>query len=260
MKKYINSLLIPFLMVFAFISCEEEEIATFSGKDVVYFQWALDGVDNYAGAQIDSANVTFAYSLPTQLTDSIIKIPVKVQGFSSNESRTVNVRIMDKSTAEKGIHFEMPDEIEIPANEFIALLPVKINRTADMKLENFSLHIELISNEYFETSLVGENQSDNRVSALKYNQFEVVMNDILSAPIIWSQFLHYYLGDFSAKKLYLFAEVNGYDSVPDFNPPPSVPVLFGQIATFKAYLLEQKAAGTPVLEDDGTEMELGPYA
>lgn len=67
------------------------------------------------------------------------------------------------------------------------------------------------------------------------------------------------MGDFSAKKFYLFAEVNQMP-LPNYNELPNLGDFFGQIAIMKAYLAAQKNAGTPVLEEDGSEMTLGRYA
>jgi len=249
-------------MVVMFNACEKDEIATFNGKDVVYFQWALDGVDNGVGnplnRQIDSTGVTFAFSLPS-VTDSIVEIPVKVQGFAASMDRPIGIKVLSGSTAQPGVHYQLPNQVVIPANEFVGHIPLKINRTASMLTEAFSLQIELTPNEHFETYLDGDNTSDNSSSILKYNQFEVVMSDILTEPSFWDRFLKFYLGDYSKKKHILYAEVNGLASIPTFDPPESLTVLFAQIAVFKKYIDDQKAAGTPVLEEDGSEMEYGPF-
>jgi len=48
--------------------------------------------------------------------------------------------------------------------------------------------------------------------------------------------------------------------LPNYNELPNLGDFFGQIAIMKAYLAAQKNAGTPVLEEDGSEMTLGRYA
>lgn len=255
MIKHIKIIIITCVISLGFLACEEENIATYSGKDVIYFQWAVEG---YRTAKIDSTSITFAFELPSQVTDSLVEIPVKVQGFTSTNDRSVNVKVLEESTAQLGVHYSMPDNITIPANSVIGYIPITFNRTADMKDEVFSLKLQLLENESFETTLWGTDKSSNADRLLSYTEFEVTVSDILTEPDRWFM-LSGWLGTFSAKKLYLLAEVNEIP-IPNYNELPNIVEFFGHVAVMKAYLAAQKQAGTPVLEEDGTEMTLGRFA
>ncbi|QTE21328.1 DUF4843 domain-containing protein [Polaribacter cellanae] len=257
MKKYIKTIIATCLVGLTFFACENEDIATFSGKNVIYFQWAIDGKD-FAANKIDSTSITFAYKLPSKVSDSLIKVPIKVQGFISDKDRTVKINILKTSTAKKGVHFNIADNIIVPANEIIGYIPVTLNRTADMKLKPFSLKLQLLENKNFKTNLKGSKKSSNANRLLNYTEFELTFSDILTEPDKWF-ILKSWIGDFSTKKLYLFAEVNKIP-VPNYNKFPDFGNFLGQLAVMKAYLAAQKNAGTPILEEDGSEMTLGPYA
>jgi len=259
MKKYKKIILLTCTLACTFFACEQDEIDTFSGENLIYFSWALDGVDGDIEARIDSTSFSFAYELPSY-TDSIFRIPVKTQGFISDQDRAFGVKIGNDSEANEGIHFDLPDNFLIPANQVTGYIPITIHRTPEMKTKEISLKFELVSNENFSANLIGDTKSSNANKVLSYNKIEVTVSDILVEPSLWSRFMIYYLGTFSVKKFYLYAEVNNIP-VPNWETAfPDIDEFFTHKNVLKAYLAAQKAAGTPVLEDDGTEMELGPYA
>lgn len=261
MKKYIKTIISICLIGFAFLGCEQDEIDTFSGDSTIYFQWAVDG-KNFASRQVDSIAISFAFKLPTEVTDSLLLVPVKIQGLTSTQDRFVTVKVMeDESTAINGVHYSIEDNVVIPANEYIGYVPVTLNRTEDMTEEAFSLKIKLIENDNFNTNLYGtETNYYDSSKVLSYTEFEITFSDMLIEPDRWNT-LERYIGTFSLKKFYLFAEVNNMD-VPNYNNDLEFvwSDFWGQMAIFKAYLEAQENAGTPVLEDDGTLMTLGPNA
>jgi len=258
MKTYIKTIIFCSIIALVFSACEKEEIAIFSGKDVVYFKWAIDGKE-FESNKIDSTSVSFALTLPNEVTDSLISIPVRVQGYTSTQDRIVKIKVMDESTAINDVHYSISEEVVIPANEYTGYIPVTFNRTEDMKDQIFSLKLQLLENENFETSLFGTEVSNNNSDKiLSYTEVEIAISDILTEPDRWYS-LKGYIGDFSIKKFYLFAEVNQMD-LPNYNVIPDWGDFYGHIAVFKAYLEAQVNAGTPVLEEDGSVMTLGPYA
>ncbi len=249
------------LLVISTFSCATDELDNFSGADGVYFQWAKDGV-LFSSTQvtpyyIDSTNVSFAYELPS-VTDSVFKIPVKLQGYLSNEDRPFNVNVLNSSTAVRGFHYDLPDTFVMPANKNIGYIPVTLHRTDDLSSSNVVLELELTQSAYFHANSISTKIAYGTNREVRMNQFTLQFNDILTEPAAWSS-LSGWLGTFSAKKLYLFAEVNNIP-VPNYTTRPALTTFLGQIAVFKAYLTQQKNNGTPVKEDDGSNMTLGPSA
>ena len=43
------------------VACKEDEIDLFSGSDLLYFKWSVDGYNNNTSDKIDSLSVSFAY-------------------------------------------------------------------------------------------------------------------------------------------------------------------------------------------------------
>ncbi len=262
MQKIFKYLAFICAFVFALVSCERQDIQFYTGENSVYFDWAKTGKlvkGAIAGTVLDSVDITFFYGKNTQL-DTIIEVPIKVQGNPSNQDREVAFVVNTASTATKGVHYELPEKITIPANEVVGYLPVTFYRTADLKTNRYSVIIDLVENQNFNTNITTKVNAANatplRVVSLK--QLQLYVFDYLAEPLGWNKFYYNYLGTFSEKKVKLFAEVNGIE-IPDFNLIP-YSRFSGQVSVLKYYLDKQEEYGTPVLEEDGTKMVLGIYA
>ncbi|MDO5979505.1 DUF4843 domain-containing protein [Flavivirga spongiicola] len=248
MKNYIKKIGIMCLVVFSIMACETKETMVYEGKDVIYFSQALE-------RRLDSIPISFAFDLE-EVTDKIVDVKVRVQGYTTSYDRIAKIEVLDdQTTATEGVHFNLPREITVLKDSVYADIPVEFIRTDDMETEIFNLKFKLVPNDHFEVKVTGDQTSSNSKTSrpVVYDEFEISVSDQLVEPSIWNRFMVYLLGDFSRKKVYLFAEVNEI-AVPDFSRFPNLSTIFNQTAKFKSYLNAQKAAGTPVLEDDGTEM------
>ena len=249
MKKYINKISLILLLSLCVSACTQEEVETYSADDSVYFTWAVEGTGATLGtSKKDSLSTSFAFHLPDIVLDTF-NVPIKTQGFVVDYNRSVKIEALTSSSAIKGTHFNIPTSVIIPADSINGVVPIYLFRTPDMKEKVLSIKIKLVPNGHFNTNIVGEDEE------LSFDEFELTISDILVEPLFWTQFGYRYLGTFSIKKFYLFAEVNNMP-VPDYdtegNPPLSV--FYAQALNFRAYLNEQTAAGTPVYEEDGSLM------
>lgn len=262
MKTYLKNIMFTCLVALLAIGCTKDEIETFNGTDVIYFQWSVEGYSSDTvlfGSITDSLSVSFAFDLPT-ITDSIFRIPVKILGNTSSSDRSFKIEALATSEGVEGTDFILPTNLIIPANEVTGVVPVTLLRTAQMKTNPISVKIGLVPNENFGTDYFGTNETSDLSRNINYNAFEITISDMLTKPNFWSPFMDYYLGDFSAKKLVLYATLNNIP-IPNWDVnPPSLGDFFGRKNVIKAYLIQQKNNGTPVLEVDGSEMKLGPFA
>ena len=107
-----------------------------------------------------------------------------------------------------------------------------------------------------------ENLITNKLTGSSYSfvQYRLMVNDILSKPKYWAVSL---MGNFSRKKVYLTATVLGLQlkdmldillNNPNSLSTPSQ-TYWGR--SMQIYLNQQKAAGTPVYDEDGTLMIMG---
>lgn len=259
MKNIIKIIVAQLAVVLTCLSCGNDEIMNFEGKDVIYYKWAVESVNplilnpNY----MDSTSVSFAFQQP-EIQQLTYVIPIKVQGSAKYYEREVSVSVSSQSTAQEGVHFTLPQKVVIMSDSINGYLPVTLLRTEDMKDQEFSVILNLDANENFDNNLLETRKTPNGDRYVKYSEFQIVVSDILSQPQYWPT---NFLGEYSEKKLYLWAEVLEVP-VPDWNAVnPQADLTFrASVSVFKQYLTIQELRGTPVLEDDGTPMTLGPYA
>lgn len=229
-------------------SCKKSDLITYEGERSLYFSIA----------SVDSINVSFAI-LSDNTKDSILKIPVGLLGNQLDAAVPYEIIVDNQlTTAVQGTDYELSGPLNFPAKKSSDTIYVKVLRTKAMASTQFSLGLQLKSSPQFNNSLLDINKAKNRSPKVR-----IYMNDILSPPGQWlksstSPGTEYYLGRFTKKKLTLvtqlfdfwtFREV--YDNIylyPDY---------FGGL--LDSYLRAQKVGGTPVLEDDGTLMQSGPY-
>lgn len=249
-----NIKIIGFLLItmIGFISCEEDQIDTYTGSNNIYFTWAEKGAYFTSGfARKDSVGYSYAL-IKADVTEMLVKVPIAIQGKVATEDRTINVVIDERSTASEGIHYVLPENIALKAGNVYDSIPVIFYRTDEMKDQNFSLILKLEPNENFSTDF--QNQIDGE-NILSLTELELTINDIVQEPAAWYA---YYLGDFSAKKIFLMSDLLGFDPG-DFEVRGIIStaemLYFGSF--MQRYLNEQRLAGNTVYEEDGNEMVMG---
>lgn len=238
-----------------FSSCSENEIETYSGTESIYFTYVEYGPDAFntiSSKPFDSLEVSFAYEAP-EILEMSMKIPVAVQGQLADVDRTYKVGVTNESTAQQGVHYLLEQEQVIHANQRLDSLEITLLRTEEMKTDTITLTLELLPSDDFEVLMKDEVVNKITGEVREFNKFDLHITDILNQPRYW--FAHY-LGDFSAKKLFLMCDLLDLD--PNmFNER----VLLGDFqyyGTFmQRYLNEQEAAGNTIYEEDGSKMIMG---
>jgi len=248
--KYLSAVL---LVVSSFLSCKKESIPTYSGNTSVYF------TTNYRN-NIDSAMVTFSYSL-SSVKDSVFSIPVSVQGMVANADRAIKVVVLDSSTAKAGVHYELlPQTFMIRKGKLLDTLKIKLLRTTDIQNTAVSIILQLQPNDYFNTDMQSLVTNSVTGSSFSFVKYRLMVNDILSKPKYWSVSN---MGNFSRKKVYLTAAVlnlqlkDMFDILLNNTNSLSTPSQSYWGRSMQIYLNQQKAAGTPVYDEDGSLMVMG---
>lgn len=228
-----------------------KDLKTFDGEAAVYFLPAVEPPPtNVQAALYDSTIVTFAYANPN-VRDTLIKIPVKINGPVSSADRTYAVKVQDSSKGKLGTHFDFDRPFVIKAGKVNDSVYLRLHRTADMLTTTFSISLELQPNENFGVGLPLKNYSTYKLSTTVHR---LKVDDILSIPKYW---LAGYLGDFTKKKLLLMCELL---EIPldklNTNVTVAESVFYGKF--MQRYLNEQRALGNTIKEDNGVDMVMGP--
>ncbi|WP_200976046.1 DUF4843 domain-containing protein [Echinicola sp. 20G] len=252
MKKIIQNIYL-LLAIVACWSCVEDELTTYeSNKDSIYFTYSKEG--HLATSPFDSLFYSVGL-VPSGFTDSLISIPVKIIGKTTDYDRAFSLELSDRSTAVEGTNFKFESELTIPAGEVSSEILVRLYKTPDIAEDTVMLDFNLLPNDHFNTDMKSLiNQFG--VEELSYINFEVYLTGTITEPAYW---FAPFLGPFSEKKILLMAEVLGIDPLIFTKSGVSVSKMMYYGKAMKRYLDIERAAGNTIYELDGSEMEMGPY-
>lgn len=267
MKRKILSIL---CLAFFAIACNKEDIMEFTSDDAAVFFQASGGYSMPADGSIiyqkvysysDSTYVSFAGKDESVLVASI---PLKTMGKVKNYDRPVKV-VIDKeaSTAVEGVDYQVNlDTVNIPADKSSAYLRVSLIRTDELLEKTKLIVFRLEENEHFKMHIQHYKASSNWQAAsdtLNALRYKLAFNEQYKEPFYYMIFGTEFWGPFTPKKFQVINQVTGW-TVYDWNYNTQTVTAYGRMpfaarATQK-YLQEMADAGTPVLELDGSFMQL----
>lgn len=244
--------LIYIVLVVSVAAACSSEIGTYRGESGVYFAMKQD---------VTSVNADTTYretsDLPfivTQKEDSVFNLKVKILGAVAGYDRHVSIRVVeDMTTALEEDYEPLSDSYVLEAGQVYGIIPIHFYRRASLEGQERTLVVELVANDDFTLPIrMWRNSSVEYVNVVRHS---VVISDrYVQLP----GYAKGHFGEFSEKKMKLLLELSGM-TLNDFSEklPLTVTKSLGQ--KLDRYLIEMKAKGTPVLEDDGTEMKSGDY-
>lgn len=261
MKKLFKYLLfsISFLSLFA---CKEDTLDLYdentSGNNI-YF------LENYSKTRYDKFNQVISLGLASaSLTDTIIKIPVRITGPKSEQDRPINVVIPDTCTMKEGIHFDFQTAPVIRANRTVDTISLILHRTEDLLSSQVYLKLTLQPNADFITNIATKKNSGYTIDLLSY---ELSYDDMFPVPYIWTTFagksvVLAYFGTYSRRKVELMLEVLQANPAVFYDSKLGISV--AQIINWSTYmkywLNKEKIEGKVYLDEAGNEITMGHSA
>ncbi len=250
-------------------ACTKNDIMTFDREESgVYFQY---GGQTRFFLNIDAYydSIGFSFSITREdLEDTILETRIRTMGKVRDYDRPVKVVVdTEHSTAIEGTHFELDySKAVIPAGKSEIMLPVRFFRTPDLLEKKVLLVLRLEDNEYFKVYF------DEQKNTNIYNQvgeqissrcFVFEISEFYSEPWAWSLLGDCPFGEWTITKYRLINKL--FNVTPDdwqnANRGDHDKVSTGYFPAWafklRAYLQEQADKGTPVLEEDGSYMQLG---
>lgn len=240
---YIRVVIVIWLSTTLF-SCKRDTIMFYEGETGVYFP----NTNTYL--------VSFAFSV-SDVKDSILKIPVRIFGNLAEENRKFDVVAERVTNHAAGDIFAISDTFSIKAGKTSDTVKIKLFRTPEMLVNSDTINVRLIENENFKLNIKTK-LNNNRDTTARYTRVSVVVNDMINKPNYWRDI---YLGPYSRTKLYLMAEICNVtvkeiidaNTLATYNPYSDN--IWGRVV--QLYLNDQKSAGTPVYDEDGSLMRMG---
>ncbi|MBK5720353.1 DUF4843 domain-containing protein [Dysgonomonas sp. Marseille-P4677] len=189
---YIKLLLLLFASS-VFISCENSELESYSGKDDVFFEYSLSKSSSFDNGQgrtevIDSVSIRFGYDNPVK-KDSIIKIKMRLLGTYVNYNRPINFVLDTSSTAKLGEDIELLHDMSyMDANSRDGYIFVKLINTEKIKERAITAVIKTAPNDHFLANYdkIEEASKYNVEDKMKSNIFRIFYDAKNGMPILWA--------------------------------------------------------------------------
>ena len=265
MKKLIYILLAAPLF---FVACDQDEIPTFDNEDAgVYFQY---GGQTRLYINIDQYYDSVAYSFSTAadtVTQHVIETRIRTLGKVRDYDRPVKVVVdHEGTTMTEGVHYRANlDNVVIPAGASEVQVPVTFFRTPDLEDQRLTLMLKVEPNEHFMVPFTSQKSTNvyySQGEIIRADRFLFSVSEIYTMPFYWAYFGNEYFGNWSVSK---FKYINRICEIPasdwERGGNSDSKVQLGRFVYY-AYkvrnaLQEAADAGNPVLDDDGSFMQLG---
>lgn len=249
-------------------SCNEDEIPTFETDDAgIYFQ---NGGQTRFYINIDAYNDSTAFTFSEcgdEVTDTVLKARIRTLGKVRDYDRKVRIVVDEEhSSAIEGWHYTANfDTVCIKAGQSEAMVAIRFHRVPDLKELERRLIIKVEDNENFKVPFDVQKNTNvyyDSGDTIRANSFVFEVNEFYSEPALWTMFGQP-VGKWSVKKQRLMTELfdlTPYDWSIDGWRNGDGKVLYKTFVYFavklRIYLQGMADAGTPVLEEDGSFMQL----
>ena len=271
--KNINFYLVVCCLVFLFSSCEEDKLLRYGGEaDApanVYFtakRWT-SGYEkdvffpyesgNHTISVVPSRGVdTLSYSFSETFdSEIIVLVPISYMGNLSSKERKISYQIDSESSAQEGVDYEILASY-VPTDSVFGGILIKFNKQNLTNEKELTITFKLLENEFFGTAFDECSRSRTESEIVNPTIISATFTEGWSKPPLWDSRNKMAFGEWSVKKAEILINVLGFprDYVLDYVKMPSMLMPLHQL--FRKYLDDMKAKGTPVLEEDGTEMTI----
>lgn len=215
------------VLIMCLLSCKKKNIETYNGGEYVQF----------TNSFLDTVNLSFFF-YPNQNQVSVT-MPVKLVGNLPATDLNYKIEVDKDATTALPEHYTIAPDFIFKKGRTKDSATVVINRRPDLTSKTFQLALVIKAG----NSLIpGQSTYTRRI-------FKI--NDMVSKPAWWNADCErIYLGKYTEKKFRAFMQVVGIGDISTYSS-------FEQrdfFLQFKYYLIKMKDAGTPVLENDGTDM------
>lgn len=250
--------LLPLLMA----GCSKKELIKYNeqqlGSSIFFYE-------NDSANVVTSKYVAFG-QVASDVTDSVVRIPVCVTGSPVNSDRTFAVQFADTSTMVEGVDFDYYRPAVIRAGMVKDTLMLVLHRTAQMRDSTLHLDFVLTGNENFNTAIPYYYNSGSTDSA-SLICYRITSDDIANTSYIWTSTKYKavalaYFGTYSLAKVQLMMSVLQLSSSVFFDSSTNLVVglVLGWASYMKSWLAAEKLAGRIYYDENGVEITMGASA
>lgn len=243
-------------------SCSTEDIDTYNGVNAGIFIQQVLYTDQYGNptSYTDSATISFS-SQPEDVKSLVYQVTIRTIGFTKDYDRPYKVEaIPEESNAVEGEDYDLSENaMVIKAGQSTDRLRVRMLRTPRLRKEKVKIKLRLVPNEHFDVPITElKNSAAWNIDGNMMNTtaFKVIASEEYKLPWPSDTYWPTYFGPFTVAKLLVVNNIMGWNLTTWSNGSWIYGKLDFAASETRKYLQKMADAGTPVLDDDGSYMQL----
>lgn len=222
-----STILYSLLILVLAASCKKQKMDVYTAGRYIQFTQPLT----------DTVNFSFLF-YPGQ-PEIRVPMPLRLVGLMPEGNLSYQIKVDEKASTASTSHYSLPASFEFRKGLSIDSAYLTIRNAADLQQKTVLLVLEISTG-----NDVAAGQTTHIRKAFK-------INDMISRPGWWDARVETHsLGVYTDKKFRTFIQVTGVGDMTKYSPG----VQRDYFLQFKRYLIQMKDNGTPVLENDGTDM------
>lgn len=248
-------------------ACSQEEIAPYNGCKSGIFIQEIKTTDFYGNSTsyLDSVSYSFANNAAA-VEGTYVGFTVRTMGEVAAHDRPYVLKVIPEgTTAKEGEDYNLEhNEFVIKANKSSDYVRVYLKRTTKLRHMTLRIRLGVEANEYFEVPMASYKNSSSWSETGTVNSavsFKIKFNEQYTAPGYWISFGGEYFGKFTAARYLELNKVMGW-TAKDWSKAgySGAKVQLGRFdfaaKNLQKHLQEMANSGTPVLDDDGSYIQL----
>lgn len=244
-------------------SCSSDDLDTYSGIDAGIFIQEVSRTDINGNPHEYRDEIERSFSNYSEdITYVYERINIRTIGKTKNYDRPFVVEVIPEETnAVEGEDFDLSEnESVIKAGESTARYNVKLLRTPRLRHEKLQITLRIVPNEHFSvpiTELKNSASWSDDGEMLPTDRYKIIFSEEYVLPWPWGDvYFPQFFGTYTVSKLMVINNVMGWT----FSSWSDGTVAYGKLDFVadqtRRYLQKMADAGTPVLDEDGSYMQL----
>ena len=222
-----RSFIIYSILLTAFIACKKEKMEVYKSGHYIQF----------TNSVADTTNLSFFFYPGKE--EVTLALPLRLIGTMPEGDLHYELKVDAKVTTAETKHYSLPAGFDFRQGLAIDTAYLTIKKTPELATTTYLLAIDIAST------------NDVQPGQTTYARRIFRINDMVTKPSWWdSNMDRFYLGEYTERKFRKFMEFTGVGDLSQKSDTEKTEL----IKRFKYFLIQMKDAGTPVLEDDGSDM------
>jgi len=228
-------------LMLLFVACKKDPFLLHKGDTGLCFHGLIqprtmkvDGVVEHRFYRYDSLTYSFRYEVAEAVMKDTVFVKMNITGLAPQKDGTFGIRVSEKSTAQPGVHYDLPESYIFSAGAYQDSFPVILYRENLPAGSGVSLILDL------------ETTPDFPLTIEEWSSIQLYITDEYYKPWCWDALINAYLGYFHPLKIQKIIESIGSSRVDVYRFSVSSDTWGATMMSVKNYFMKNE-----ILDENG---------